>query len=134
MTYTNKQHKQYELQRYHKRRLIAINQLGGKCFKCGTTENLEFDHIDPELKDFNIAKLWSYSQEKFELELKKCQLLCNKCHKEKTKNSFIQKREHGTWGMYRRGKCKCDICREFFNDYRRKWRLKTGRTKSSREN
>ena len=32
------------------RRKILIERLGGKCVKCGTTENLQFDHIDPNTK------------------------------------------------------------------------------------
>tara|TARA_B100000131_G_C17801676_1_gene485799 strand:+ start:105 stop:560 length:456 start_codon:yes stop_codon:yes gene_type:complete len=60
--------------------------LGGKCVVCGTTERLEFDHIDPKNKLFNITRYATGGKPKdvFMEELKKCQLLCYSCHKNKT--------------------------------------------------
>lgn len=60
--------------------------LGGKCVKCGTTENLQFDHVDPATKLFRITK-WrkvKASVEEFWVEIAKCQLLCRPHHQEKT--------------------------------------------------
>jgi len=45
-----------ELERYHERIGEALDILGGKCIKCGSLENLEFDHIDPSSKLFTISK------------------------------------------------------------------------------
>jgi hypothetical protein len=53
-----------------------------KCVECGSTEHLELDHIDPETKE-NHA-IWSWSEERRNKELKKCQVLCKKCHREKS--------------------------------------------------
>ena len=58
------------------------DELGNKCVKCGTTENLQFDHIDPKTKCFNVNPQDSW--EKTLPELYKCQLLCPPCHLEKT--------------------------------------------------
>ncbi len=58
------------------------DKLGNKCVKCGTTKNLEFDHIDPKTKCFNVNPQDSW--EKTLPELYKCQLLCKPCHLEKT--------------------------------------------------
>ena len=64
---------------------MLIEQLGGKCVHCGALDRLEFDHIEPATKSFNISsgyhKKWAVLQE----ELSKCQLLCNSCHIAKTK-------------------------------------------------
>lgn len=53
-----------------------------KCAKCGSTKDLQLDHINPETKITN--RIWSWSKNRREEELKKCQVLCKKCHKEKT--------------------------------------------------
>jgi len=66
-------------------REILIEKLGGKCVECGCTETLEFDHIDPSTKSFNISAGYHKPKEVLEEELSKCQLLCNKCHIEKSK-------------------------------------------------
>ena len=66
-------------------REILIEKLGGKCVECGCTEALEFDHIDPSTKSFNIAAGYTKPKEVLLAEVAKCQLLCNKCHIEKTK-------------------------------------------------
>lgn len=58
-----------------------------RCVKCGSTENLEWDHIDPATKVFNIADSYLRSTEAIEAELKKCQRLCQSCH--------IDKGDHG---------------------------------------
>jgi hypothetical protein len=66
-------------------REILIEKLGGKCVECGCTETLQFDHIDPSTKSFNISAGYLKPKEVLEEELSKCQLLCNKCHIEKSK-------------------------------------------------
>ena len=76
--------KEYMLRRYHKRRLEAIAYLGGTCAVCGTTSNLEFDHIDASEKSFPIGKMWSVNDIALYKELDKCQLLCKSHHEEKT--------------------------------------------------
>lgn len=75
-------------------REILIEKLGGKCVECGCAETLEFDHIDPSTKSFNIAAGYSKPKEVLLEEVAKCQLLCNKCHIEKTKkdNKFRPKK------------------------------------------
>ena len=66
-----------------KKRLQEMkDKLGNKCVKCGTTKNLQFDHIDPKTKCFNVNPQDSW--EKTLPELYKCQLLCKLCHLEKT--------------------------------------------------
>jgi len=52
-------------------RMLVWRWDGGKCVKCGSTEDLEFDHIIP------IAKGGSSTE-------KNVQLLCAKCNREKS--------------------------------------------------
>jgi len=74
----------YMKDRYIIRREKAVDRLGGKCVRCGSTCNLHFDHIDPTTKVNSIARMSSMSQVKFDAEIDKCQLLCENCHKMKT--------------------------------------------------
>ena len=106
----------------------AIEFLGGKCVKCETEERLEFDHIDPATKCFSIAARIGCKWEDTLVELRKCQLLCYDCHREKTAtqhkeiyNRLVLKGvavgrprktyEHGMVQKYKRDKCRCDYCR-----------------------
>jgi len=54
--------------------------LGGQCVGCGTTHNLQFDHIDRTQKSFNISLNRDKPYEELLQEVKKCQLLCKECH------------------------------------------------------
>lgn len=65
-----------------KEELIVL--LGGKCARCGITEDLEFDHIDRATKTFVITSGLDQPRERLLAELAKCQLLCRMHHKEKT--------------------------------------------------
>ena len=69
--------------RYEKR-AYCIEYLGGKCVVCGTTHNLQFDHIKREGKKYTIAPKITYKFDNLKEELDKCQLLCAPCHLEKT--------------------------------------------------
>lgn len=125
MAYLNKADKaKWELSKYHSKRSCWIKALGGACSQCGQTENLEFDHIDPSTKSFNISKLWSLSDSTVVEELRKCQLLCSGCHKKKSDEEQTGERKHGTHAMYRNGGCRCQECRAFFNTYRRALRMR----------
>lgn len=82
---------------------------GKSCVKCGSAQQLELDHIDREQKVSH--RIWSWSAERRNVEIAKCQVLCHDCHLEKT-ISEISTANHGDTGsMYRKG-CRCDECRE----------------------
>lgn len=75
----------YMSRRYERRRSNALIQLGGECVECGSTDRLEFDHVDPSEKSFNVAKAFaSMSEKRLQEELAKCQLLCHTHHLQKT--------------------------------------------------
>lgn len=82
----------YMKKRWEKRRLAAIEHLGGVCVRCGTTQFLEFDHIDRKTKIMTVARAASRNENFFWTEVNKCQLLCHPCHLEKTAEDF--RKEH----------------------------------------
>jgi hypothetical protein len=88
-------HREYSREYYHKCKKELICQLGGKCVKCGELENLQFDHINPDDKSFDIGKLLNYSKERVKEELIKCQLLCKRCHDKKSLNEGSFKKNKG---------------------------------------
>ena len=116
MSKYNPERSSYWLDRYHKRMQEGRDFLGNKCVKCGATETLEFDHINPEEKSFALTSEWSKAKSIWWAELQKCQLLCEECHLQKT---VLEQRTtlHGTWGMYRNRKCRCDTCKSFVGAY-----------------
>lgn len=50
----------------------------GPCIQCGSKKQLEVDHINPRSKVSH--HVWQWPEEKRAKELKKCQVLCKKCH------------------------------------------------------
>lgn len=69
--------------REQKRKLIA--HLGGKCVICGYDKYdgaLEFHHVDPTLKEFQISHRQGAAWAKVVMEAEKCVLLCSNCHRE----------------------------------------------------
>lgn len=89
----------------------------GPCKNCGSWENLELDHINPEEKEHHA--IWSWREERIIKELEKCQPLCRKCHMEKTIRQISKNIEHGTTTKYRYG-CRCDSCRKVATEARRR--------------
>jgi hypothetical protein len=74
---------------------------------------MEIDHIDPATKDPLLKRgtsLFSWSQERRDVELAKCQVLCGKCHMQKTLN-MRRKTDHGRGQMYHKYGCRCDRCK-----------------------
>jgi hypothetical protein len=62
------------------RRQRLVTMLGGKCVRCGTMEDLEFDHIDPQSKNFSICAHLTKAWNDLVAEAQLCQLLCHACH------------------------------------------------------
>ncbi len=62
-----------------------LKAMGGKCQICGydkCNSALEFHHLNPEEKEINIGSSKMNNWGKLVLEVKKCVLLCSRCHKE----------------------------------------------------
>tara|TARA_B100002019_G_C21102389_1_gene514211 strand:+ start:82 stop:807 length:726 start_codon:yes stop_codon:yes gene_type:complete len=83
-----KRKSEWSKRNYDENRQYLIDKMGGQCVSCGTTDNLEFDHINPLDKSLNITNKLTlknaYQLEEVLEELNKCQLLCEQCHKNKT--------------------------------------------------
>lgn len=103
---------EYHREYYYPRRARLIAYLGDSCAYCGSGDSLEFDHIDPDEKSFNIASNLTLSNEDVRAELDKCQLLCGPCHRLKSaqENSDRQGVTHGGWYAWQTKKCACADC------------------------
>jgi len=79
------------IRRAIKKQLVLYK--GGKCEKCGYDKSLnalQFHHINPEIKDFDLSVQYNGGHLDMELlykEVDKCKLLCSNCHAE----------EHDIW-------------------------------------
>lgn len=101
--------REYQRNWIRKRRAAYFN--GKSCAHCGSTSELELDHIDRTKKlSHNV---WSWSAPRRAAELAKCQVLCSDCH---LKKSLAErpKPKHGG-GMYKHG-CRCDKCVQWNRD------------------
>lgn len=130
-------HAEYQREKYNSRKEKYISILGGQCIVCESISDLEFDHIDPTTKEYNITTLLSkYSDDIIKKELDKCQLLCKECHRKKsikeaksrTPWNYGTKKEHGSYyGVYTL-KCKCQECSEYLTKRKQKRAAVTQRT------
>src|ERR1700677_939656 len=121
----------YMAERRKKRRAQLIEMSGGACVRCGSEEDLHFDHKDPKEQKFRLnGKMLDGSWEKILEEWAKCQLLCRPCHLQKTKEDgypppWIKGTgkdgkpipEHGSENSYMRG-CRCEDCSRARHDVR----------------
>lgn len=76
----------------HKEHLI--NLLGGVCLDCKMSyppECLDFDHIEPSKKSYNVSQKLHLSLDTLTEEALKCELRCSNCHRTKTSRE-------GQWG------------------------------------
>lgn len=83
-------HRNYMNEQNDRRRTAAIQSLGGACVICGTTNNLDFDHVDPTTKLFTISSGLSRTESVFWAEVAKCQLLCRPHHVEKSSSEISE--------------------------------------------
>jgi 5-methylcytosine-specific restriction endonuclease McrA len=119
----NKYHLDYNNTRYKRVISKLISILGGKCVKCGSTTDLQFDHKNPAEKEFTITVGWARNWNIVLQEARKCQLLCVSCHSEKStieRGQLIGKGNHGTLASYRY--CKCPECKEAKAQYNRQYK------------
>ena len=118
--------REYFNNRRNKRRLRFINLLGGKCERCGSTEGLQFDHRQPNKKEFRISNRIDAPEDILLKEVMKCVLLCATCHRIKTKEMAEHgqpKARHGTLHMYKHYGCRCKKCRQRMSEYNRERRM-----------
>jgi predicted HNH restriction endonuclease len=88
-------------------RLKAYEFMGSKCNLCGYNkclDALQFHHIDPSKKRFNISKGFEFCWDYLKTELKKCILVCANCHKELHKFPEIEDLAKRKWQKMFRNK------------------------------
>lgn len=83
---------------------------GKSCVFCGATERLEIDHIDPSQKVTH--RVWWWSKARRDDELKKCRVLCSRCHSERHAKE-LRKSDHGSKSGYMTRGCRCAACVEW---------------------
>lgn len=118
---------EYHRNRKRERRKKFLMMLGGKCERCGNTQDLHFDHINPNKKQFNIANILNFPDKVVEKELKNCRLLCADCHRTKTRENgdhAYPPARHGTTWKYKLG-CRCDDCRLAMSNYNKQHKTST---------
>lgn len=74
------------LNRMQRLKKQMVDYKGGSCMICGYKKYmgaLDFHHLNPKEKDFNLAHMKKYTfDEKIKKELDKCILVCSNCHRE----------------------------------------------------
>lgn len=78
------------LRNYSKNRRIfnknrAIEYMGGKCKICGYNKCIDafdYHHLNPNDKEVDVSRIYTYSWKRIKSELDKCILLCANCHRE----------------------------------------------------
>jgi hypothetical protein len=84
--------KHRESLRHDFRSNLAAYLSGKACEVCGETDIrvLEFDHLNPESKLFNISQAvrLGYSWDAVVIEISKCRILCANCHRKHTAAQF----------------------------------------------
>lgn len=118
--------REYMKNRYHSKRKAIYDHLGGKCSRCGDKKGpFHLDHKDKRKKTMRASDLHSVNDQKFKDEIKNLQLLCEKCHRDKTKESWdysTPKPRHGTYWMYRKHGCRCKKCTKAYKEKQKEWR------------
>ena len=81
------------LSRMQRLKKQMVEYKGGSCVICGYNNYmgaLEFHHLNPKEKDFNLAHMKKYTfDEKIKNELDKCVLVCSNCHREVHANIVV---------------------------------------------
>lgn len=120
MPYSDRARQREYQNTWMKARRLAWIATQGPCVKCGSTTELEADHVDPALKISH--RIWSFSPAKRHAELAKCQVLCYECHKKKTAVEQTKPLVHGTYNAYNQKGCRCATCKDWNRDRMRDWR------------
>ena len=101
--------KQAEYQRNWMRKRREAWFADKSCERCGTTENLELDHLDPQIKVTH--RIWSWRADRREAELAKCRALCQRHHMERTIEQLSTAQHGVTVTLYDDYGCRCEPCR-----------------------
>jgi hypothetical protein len=61
------------------------------CVHCGENDYvaLDFHHLDPSQKDYNIPQMWGLGLNRMKKEISKCSCLCANCHRKFHAGRFV---------------------------------------------
>lgn len=121
-------------QKWHSRRLQWLRE-NGPCRCCGSTENLELDHIDRASKARRgDSSLWTWSESRRAEELAKCQVLCRRCHLKKTGAENLRPLVHGSYSGYVSHGCRCEACTTANREWARRYHARRRQSQRSDSN
>ena len=90
-----KKNKLIIIERNARRKKLAGKILAGvknrPCMDCGgwfNTWQMDFDHREPLKKAFTIGRCMNYRIDKLLEEIKKCDVVCSNCHRDRTYKRF----------------------------------------------
>lgn len=103
MSYKDPEQQRAYMRKWMHDRRQAWLSVHGPCTQCRSRRRLEVHHRDPTQKVDH--KVWSWTRERREAELAKCEVLCHRCHVKLTEAP------HGAKSRYNAG-CRCTECRK----------------------
>lgn len=116
-------YKDPDKQREYQRNWMALRRSEymskATCFMCGSEYGLELDHRVPGEKVSH--RIWSWSRERIDREIAKCDWLCRECHQIKTLLMDTNMAIHGTHSGYTSG-CRCEGCKSGHAETMKGWR------------
>ncbi len=84
--HSNKEKWNETTKRNHRKRREKLQELKASlsCTKCNEQRHwlLDFHHVDPTQKDFQLSQGERYGWEKVQSEIEKCVVLCSNCHRD----------------------------------------------------
>lgn len=104
----------------------------GPCARCGSWENLQVDHVDRVKKVSH--RIWTWAEERRNVELVKCQVLCEICHYKKTNEDFQEGFiVHGNVNRGYQNGCRCDECKAANTSFKKVQDRRSGRGTNHRK-
>jgi hypothetical protein len=129
MPYANlARQREYQQAWMRKRRSDWLEE-NGPCRQCGSSVDLEVDHVDRRTKVSH--RIWSWSAARRAEELAKCQVLCSVCHLAKTTQENSAEVVHGTNSGYVRYRCRCRECKDAHAERNRRHREEAKKRRSA---
>lgn len=90
-----KQYLERNLRAFRKRREFVRQVKSKPCFDCGIQYPyyvMDFDHREGEVKEYAMSQIDQMTMEDIKCEMKKCDVVCSNCHRERTFQRIINKK------------------------------------------